>query len=353
LLTARSSKDDLYGKVARKVLTESLALKKGESLTIETWNNGLPFARQVAIEARKMGAIPLMIFEDEDAYVEGVRGTPKDIVGKMGKHESSLLASSDAYVFIPGPVLGSFSHRLPREDVVSSTAYGDSWYKAAAQAKLRGVRLAFGYIGEDAPGVLGKSVDAIVTHQLKAALADNRGIAKKASELSAAFVQGAEVTVKTPSSELTLTLTGVNEVDDGVVDAKDIESENNVHYMPPGYVYAELDPKSVSGKFAFAPTVTRFGLIKDGTIEFKDGQVVAWKSKASSAALGKLASAAPESARQASSVSVGLNPLLKYGYGQNLHSAGVIGIRALGVSFTTNKGSLSVGGKTLVARGSL
>ncbi|MDA4113346.1 MAG: hypothetical protein OK474_04785 [Thaumarchaeota archaeon] len=352
-MKARSSRDDLYGKVAKKILTESLALKKGESLTIETWNNGLPFARQVAIEARKMGAIPLMIFEDEDAYVEGISGTPEDIVGKMGKHEYGLLASSDAYVFIPGPVLGSFSHRLPREYVVSSTAYGDSWYKAAAKAKLRGVRLAFGYIGEDAPGVLGKSIDAIVTHQLKSALADNGGIGKKASELSSAFTQGSVVTVKTPGSELTFKLTGVNEVDDGIVDASDIESENNVHYIPPGYVYAEMDPSSVSGKFAFAPTVTRFGLIKDGTIEFREGKVVSWKSKASSPALGKLAAAASENARHASSVSVGLNPLLKYGYGQNPHSAGVIGIRALGVNFTTNRGSLSVGGKTLVARGRL
>ena len=352
-MTARSSKDDLYGKVARKTLTESLALKKGESLTIETWNNGLDFARQVAIEARKMGAIPLIIFEDEDAYVEGVSASPKDIVGKMGKHEYDLLASSDAYVFIPGPVLGSFSHRLPRETVASSTAYGDSWYRAAAKAKLRGVRLAFGYIGEDAPGVLGKSIDAIVTHQLKSALADSAEIGKKASGLSAAFSKDAEVTVKTAGSDLTFRLTGVNEVDDGVVDASDIASENNVHYVPPGYVYAELDPASVSGKFTFAPTVTRFGLIKDGTIEFRDGQVVAWKSKASSAALGKLAAAASENARRASAVSVGLNPLLKYGYGQNAHSAGVIGIRTLGVNFTTNNGSLSVGGKTLVVRGRL
>jgi len=52
-------------------------------------------------------------------------------------------------------------------------------------------------------------------------------------------------------------------------------------------------------------------LIKDGTIEFKDGQVVAWKSKASSAVLGKLAAAASESARQASSVSVELRQTIQ------------------------------------------
>ena len=101
----RSSLDELYAKVARKILKESLSLKKGESLTVETWNNGLPFARQVVIEARKLGAIPLTIFEDEDAYVEGVRNAPADVVGEMGRQEYGLLSASDAYVFIPGPVL--------------------------------------------------------------------------------------------------------------------------------------------------------------------------------------------------------------------------------------------------------
>ena len=346
-----SSADDLYRKVARKVLTESLALKKGESLTVETWNNGLPFARQVVLEARKMGAIPLTIFEDEDAYVESVHDTPKDVLGKMGKQEYKLLSGSDAYVFIPGPVLGNYSHRLSREEQAGSTAYGESWYKAAAKAKLRGVRLAFGYIGEDAPSILGRSIGSIVSHQLKAALTDFTALGRKARNLASVLTEGSDAILKTPGSKLTFRLMGVKEIDDGVVDAKDIESENNVCYIPPGYVYAEIDPKSVSGRFTFAPTVTRFGLIKDGSIEFRDGRVVGWKSKVSSATFGKLAAAASEKSRQATSMTVGLNPLLKYGYGQNAHSAGVVGVRVLGVNFTTNRGSLSVGGKTVVAHG--
>ena len=350
-MNAKSPADDLLRRVARKVLVESLSLQKGESLTVESWNNGLPFARQVVLEARRIGAIPLTIFEDEDAYVEGARTTPKDVLGKMGKHEYKLLSGSDAYVFIPGPVIGMLSRRLTREEVADSTAYVDSWYRAAAKAKLRGVRMAFGYVGQDVSAILGKSVDTIVTHQLNAALVDFRSIRKKASELSAVFSEGVEVEVKTPGSALGFRLTGVKEVDDGVVDAKDVEEGNNVCYMPPGYVYAELDPKTVTGRFAFSPTATRFGVIKDGTIEFRDGKVSGWTSKASSAALSRLAGAAPEKARQASAITVGLNPLLKYGYGQNAHSAGVVGIRVLGVSFTTNRGSLDAGGKAQLVRG--
>ena len=352
-MSAGSTDEDLLRKVAKRILTQSLSLKKGESLTVETWNNGLPFARQVVLEARRMGAIPLLILEDEDAYVRGVPVTPKDVLGRMGKHEYKLISGTDAYVFIPGPVLGSYSRRLPRDEVASSTAYGDGWYKAAAKAKLRGVRLAFGYIGEDAPSLLGKSIKTIVTHQLEAALADYRGLGKKARSLSSAMKKGAHGVVKTPGSKLELTFTGVHELDDGVVDQKDLQEENNVCYIPPGYVYAGLEPSSVSGSFAFSPTVTRFGVIEDGSIEFKDGDVVGWSSKSSGPALEKLAAAASANAKRASSLTVGLNPLLKYGYGQNSHSGGVIAVRALGVNFASRRASLKVDGKSLVSSGKL
>lgn len=346
----RSSLDELYAKVARKILKESLSLKKGESLTVETWNNGLPFARQVVIEARKLGAIPLTIFEDEDAYVEGVRNAPADVVGEMGRQEYGLLSASDAYVFIPGPVLGSFSHRLTRDEVLRSQRYNESWYKAASKSKLRGVRLPFGYIGPEAEPVLGKSVQAVVSHQLEAALADYGAIGRKARELTRALTKGSSANIKTPGSSLKLELTGVLDVDDGVVDQQDIANDSNICYIPPGFVYAEVAPESVSGTFTISPTVTRFGMVADGTIELRDGEVASAKSRGSRAAMGKVEEAASKNKR-ATSITVGLNPLLKYGYGQNANSAGVIGVRVLGVNFTAKSGTLGVNGKTLVSRG--
>jgi leucyl aminopeptidase (aminopeptidase T) len=347
----QSPLDSLYSQVARKVLNESLSLKKGESLTVEAWNNGLPFARHVVLEARRIGAIALTVFEDEDAYVEGVKMAPPDMVGEMGKNEYGLLSGSDAYVFIPGPVLGNFSHRLTREESVKSTRYNESWYKAASKSNLRGVRMTFGYIGPDADSVLGKSTQAVVTHQLKAALADYRSIGKKAKELSAKLGKGTSVEITTPGSDLKFELTGVLDVDDGVVDAHDVSVESNVCYIPPGFVYAEVVPESVSGTFTFSPTITRFGMITDGTIVLEEGEVVGAKSKGSKAVLEKVAEAAKN--RAPSSITIGLNPLLKYGYGQNANSAGVVGVRVLGVNFTTKSSSMWVEGKKLVNRGRL
>ena len=50
-----NSLDALYRRVAKKVLTETLGMKKGDSITVETWNNGLDFAKVMVSEARAMG----------------------------------------------------------------------------------------------------------------------------------------------------------------------------------------------------------------------------------------------------------------------------------------------------------
>ena len=74
---SKASPEKLYSDVARKILSDSLHIKKGESVTIETWSNSLRLARQIIIEARKIGAIPLLMLEDEEAFVDGIRICPK------------------------------------------------------------------------------------------------------------------------------------------------------------------------------------------------------------------------------------------------------------------------------------
>lgn len=340
--------ESLYSQVARKVLTESLGLRKGQALTVECWNNGIPFARQVVLEARRIGAIPLVIFEDEDAYVEGARVMPKDVLGQMGKQEFSLLSKTDAYVFIPGPVLGSYSHRMDRATYLESIRYNESWYKAASKAHLKGARFTFGYISDEAEKVLGKPAESIVSHQLRAALADYRAIGARGRDIASHLVSGAEVAIGTPRSRLKLTVKGGVEVEDGIVDETDLENESNVTYIPPGFVYAEVEAGSVSGSFSFSPTVTRFGMLSEGVAVFDHGELVKIASSASRSTLRKVLDASPS--KTASAIAVGLNPLLKYGYGRNICCSGVIGVRALGVDFTAKSASLRVDGKRVSAR---
>ena len=55
-------------RLARQVLTVRLRLKAGENVTIETYPTALPWALGFVREARRLGARPVLHYEDERSY---------------------------------------------------------------------------------------------------------------------------------------------------------------------------------------------------------------------------------------------------------------------------------------------
>ena len=347
---------NLYSKVAGKILSESLHVKKGESITVETWTNGLPFARQVVVEARRIGAIPVLILEDEDAYMDSLKNMPKDVLGAMGKHESNLLSGTDAYVFIPGPPIGAYFLKSTNEERTASTSYSSSWYEAAERAKLRGVRLSFGYVGRDLARLLGKSTEQIVGQLLRASLeADFASIKRKAKQISEYLLDNTRCTVSSSdgSTKLDFEVKGEAEVEDAIVDDADVSNGYNMTYVPPGFVAKSVNSSSVSGKVKLSSFVTRAGLVKDATLEFESGKLSKWESKTSIDKLNMLIEAVPNDSRKLGMVTIGLNPAMRYGYGQDRFVEGAIGVRIHNFSAVVQKGSLLAGGTKIVDGGKL
>src|SRR5271169_1984993 len=236
-----------YTQLAKKIVSDSVHLKQGDSVTIETWNNGLEFAKEVVKEARKVGALPILILEDEEAYLSGLKNAPKDSLGRMGKHEYNLLSGTDAYIFIPGPPIGTYTPMVPKETASLATSYNSSWYEAAEKANVRGVRLTFGYVGPDLAKLLGKKQVEIVRKQLKASLLDSVTIQNLGKPILALLSDGAEAKLETGNNSLVFRLRVDQGIEDGLVDDSDVASKNNISYILPGMIWKEVDPSSVSG----------------------------------------------------------------------------------------------------------
>ena len=338
----KESIDALYTKVVKKILTETLKVREGESVTVEAWNNGIPFARRALAEARALGCRAMLVYEDEEAYVEGVRRAPKDAVGAMGKNEYGMLAGTDAYIFVPGQALGVYSKTLRPGDRTRSTRYNSSWYDAAAKAGLRGARLTFGYVGKDMARLLGKSTVDVARAQLKAALVDYDEVASYARSKSQLLVDGAAARLSSGGSELNLTLSGELVVEDGLVDDEDKKSGNNMTYVPPGVVTKGVDPRSADGKVTLTNTLTKFGVIAHSELEFRDGKLFGWESE-ERAKMKKLFDAVPPDDRRVSLLGIGLNPALRPGYGQDRLVRGAVTISGFGFTGLVSRGRLAVG----------
>jgi len=338
---ATESLDALYTKVVKKTLTETLHVKKGESVTVEAWDNGLPFARRALVEARAMGCRAMLVYEDERAYVEGVRRAPKGSVGIMGKNEYGMLAGTDAYIFVPGQALGAYSRTLKPGEREESTRYNSSWYDAAKKAGLRGARLSFGYVGRDVAKLLGKKVGEVVAGQLKAAFVDYGEVARAAKKISEPLADGAVASLASGKSELEFTLMGELEIQDGIVDKEDRRTGNNVAYVPPGIVNKEIDPRSANGKVTLSNTLTKYGVIPHAELEFRRGTVVGWNSDDDR--LQELLGSVPSEKRKLTLIGIGLNPALGYGYGQDRFVKGAVTLAGFGFTGLVQKRRLSVG----------
>jgi hypothetical protein len=269
----------------------------------------------------------------------------------MGRHEYALLSATDAYVFIPGPVLGG-SPKLSREEVVAYTGYNSSWYKAAKSARLRGARLTFGYAGEEMAGVLRKSLADIVEHQLKASLVDFRKIRLTGMKLARQMERGAKVTVRAENEALNFELGAEEEIDDGMIDQRDVAAGNNMTNVPPGYVAREIAKETVSGAVRLHAPLPRLGTSADIRLEFGRGRLKTWKSEENQEWLDAFVRMLPEERRTFSDIVVGLNPSLDYGYAQDRLVEGAITFFGM-FQGATRKGSLEVNGRSLVEEGKL
>ncbi len=60
--------------LARLALDRFLAVRPGEAVTIEAWTHGLPWALPFVLEARRLGAEPTLVVEDEETFFRSLAG---------------------------------------------------------------------------------------------------------------------------------------------------------------------------------------------------------------------------------------------------------------------------------------
>lgn len=123
-------------------------------------------------------------------------------------------------------------------------------------------------------------------------------------------------------------------------------------YVPPGLVSKEVDPESANGSVVTTDTLTEYGVISRAKLEFHDGRLVAWES-ADGARMKKLINSVSPEKRRLKLLTMGLNPELGYGWGQDRFVGGSVTLGGFGLRAQVKKGTLKVAGSRAVASGRL
>jgi leucyl aminopeptidase (aminopeptidase T) len=318
--------------MASMLLGGALTVRPKENVIIESWSHMMPYATACVLEARRRGARPLLLMEDEGTFWQSPEPTGATSAwSRAGAHEWAALARTQAYVFFPGPADRPRLNGLSAETRQALFASNAEWYARARRARVRGVRSVLGYASDPQAAFLHVNAATWRSQLVKGALgADLLQIAKDARRIAALLRRGRELRITgSNGSDVRARLKHRQPVvDDGRVDIEDLGHGWNMTNSPPGKVVVALDEKSAEGVLvANRPSFLRSGRVDQGQWEFQAGRLGnAWFAEGKES-FDTAYAAAPSGKDVVGLFSIGLNPALAPGVPRvEDHEAGSITI---------------------------
>jgi len=338
-----------YRPLARTAVRKSLAVKKGENVIVETWNHGLPIAREIIFALRDVGANSLLLLEDEETYWRSVEGLAPNKLGNVGSHEWAAMKEADCYVFLPGPADIARVRKAGRK-YRAATSYNTTWYRNAEKWGIRGVRLSLGYATPERAAAYGLDADAWRRMLLDASALDPKVLQGPGKKIQRALRGKGRVEVTAPNgTDFTFDLPDRSVwLTDGVTDAEDVKEGNNMSNLPGGTVSSTVDETSGDGVFiADRPGAYLGKWMKGISFEFKDGRLKEYHVREGGERVGEDFREEKNATKQRlSSFIVGLNPAIRYGFLQDTLAAGAfhLGFGDNEEDGGKNKGDFYLGG---------
>jgi leucyl aminopeptidase (aminopeptidase T) len=237
--------------VARSLLGSALRIRRGEHVAVVTWSHTLPWASACVAEARRLGALPFLVLEDETAFWRSIDLGPT--TRRWAPPAPQVLAAierSDALVYFPGPADRTRLHALPPGQLTPFLGADDRWLRHTTRAKVRGVRCLLGY-ASDANAERWGVPAATWRSQLIRGIADSdyAAVVRSGRRVAGVLASGRSLRLTaTNGTDLSVRLRGRRPwVDDGVVDAEDRRHGRALATSPGGSVIVAVDERSAQG----------------------------------------------------------------------------------------------------------
>jgi leucyl aminopeptidase (aminopeptidase T) len=304
--------------LARNLLLNSLRLRRGESLLIETWSGTLDWAESLVLEARILGARPLLVVEDEATFWKSVGEASAANIGHVGSHEWAATKACDAYVTLWGPLDTAREEALPSSVRNRIAANDHEWFRLIQKAGVRAIRWDLGRTSEVWAKRYGVDLSRWRSELIEAATLDPRPMRRDGARIAAILYQGKSLRITHANgTDLTLRLVGRKpRVDDGVIDEADLKAGNGVAVVPSGVTSVTVDERFAEGKFhgdgfdgvAFASELGGQIPLRGGRWTFRAGELIDFEFEKGEAEFRKAYRVLGRGRGRPGLVSVGLNP---------------------------------------------
>lgn len=307
--------------VARALLGSALAVRRGEHVAVVTWNHTLPWAAACVTEARRRGARPFLVLEDEAAFWRSLdlSRSPAGWSG-LSAPVAAAIERADALVYFPGPADRPRLRSLPPQQLAPFLGADDEWQRRTRRAGIRGVRCLLGFASDaqserwSVPGAMWRSQLIRATTDV-----DYPELARDAKRAALLLGKGRALRLTAANgTDLTLRLRGRTPwVDDGMVDADDRRHGRTLATSPPGSVVVAVEEGSAEGTvIGNRPSFLASGRVEGAQWEVEQGRLRNyWYTEGADTFEAEFASA-PRGREVVALVGVGLNPVLAPGVPQ-------------------------------------
>ncbi len=363
--------------MASLVLTKTLRVRPGESVAIEAWSGTLPWATAFVLEARKMGARPVLLLEDEETFWKSVASVDPKVLGTPGRHEWALLERTNAYVFFYGPGDVARLERLPSRTQALLNAYDDHWFATANRVGLRLARMFMARATPATARMFGVNADAWRRELVEATLADPEAMHRMGLRVAERLRTGKELHIVHPNgTDLSLRLKHREPIlHTGILDGRAAGRagrgagrpgllEVNI---PAGYAVVAVDEEFAEGRFVsnWPPRPTEHHL-RGGIWDFRNGRLLHYSYLEGRESFEREYAAAGRGRDLPGTITIGLNPKIRsapfmedqglgmvtFIVGSNRWAGGTTETKDQFKSWLTVKGAdVTVDGRPLVKRG--
>jgi len=303
---------------ARNVLRGYLRVRPGEQVTIESWTSTLAEANAFVLEALRLGARPLLLYQDEATYWAATTEVPAGALAQLGEHRRSALERTDVFVSFFGPSDRERLHALPDRVRFRLGEYQDALYAAAAKAGARAVQMAVGRVSPGSARMYGVDMDAWRSEFLAATLVDARLLRRRAKGVAERLRTGHEVEIRHENgTALKLRLRGRPPLcSDGSVASTPARGDWSLVTLPAGVVIAPLDEAYAEGTFESNIETSvggSFGVgeIRAGRWEFRGGRLRRYRYREGESLFAEGYAGGGEGRDRPGALSVGLNEFLE------------------------------------------
>jgi leucyl aminopeptidase (aminopeptidase T) len=308
--------------LARSALSKNLRLRRGENLIVESWTETVGWANAFVLEARRLHARPMLLFQDEATFWKTVEEVPAAEIGRVGSHEWAALKATDAYVFLYGPADTQREDSLPQGKLRELTAYEDEWFRIVEKERVRTIRFDLGRTNASAARQFGLGLDAWRKELVEATLVDTERMRRDGLKVARALEGGRSLRlVHSNGTDLELGLKGRRpRVHDGVIDERDVKLGDIFENLPSGWVAAAVDERVAEGRLVgnTQVSVSSMGHGFDDTgpaegveWEFHGGRLDSFRYAQGGEEFRKVYNRMGPGRERPGAVSVGLNPRIR------------------------------------------